>query len=338
MLCYAWDRLGERELIPVGTEDAPRMEGLVAQVLAASVERLVTRGLDRGYRGAEVTTSEPRGRIEIGRSIGRATLARGRLVCTVTNRTPDVLHNRILRATLERLATVHELDGEMVERLRRLVGEMRGVSSIVVREADLAAVQLHANIADYRFPLELCALVHRCMMPDPSRPHRMVFRDFTRDAGQMGQLFEAFVRRFWELRLTDWTVRKTDTSVAWSVAASPEVSALVPGLETDVLLQSDVRSLVVETKFVSSPTVWHFGREKLQSAHLRQLFAYLEVHDPGGARGVEGILLYATVGRSLDLRMRLQGHPMWVRSLDLARPWEEVERDLARVPLEAASV
>lgn len=333
LLCYAWDRLGQLNLVPVGLEDGPpRVDGLVADVLAHAVERQLTRGLDRNFREMEVTTSTPRGRLMLGPTVARATGTRGKLVCAVSERTPDVLHNRIVRATLERLAACRGLDVAVATRLRRAANAMVGVRELVLTEEHFARVQLHANIADYRFILQLCGLVHRCLVPQDGPHGGARFRDFSRDERFMGRLFEAFVRNFWQIRLRGWTVRKNDANANWRVEGAADAVALVPGLETDVLLQTEHRTLVVETKFVHSPTYWHYGKEQFVGDHLRQLFAYLEAHDPGGHRGVEGLLLYAAAGSFFDHRITLNGHPVWIRALDLARPWHEIEDDLLRLP------
>lgn len=339
MLCYAWDRLGELDLLPVDEEDAPQDVGpLVAGVLVHAVERQVIRGLDRGYREKVLATSHPRGRILFAPTLATASNARGRLVCAVSERTPDVLHNRIVRAILLRLTGCQDLSRSLVQRLRGAAEAMVGVGDMQVTEEAFSRVQLYGNNAEYRFLLQLCELVHRCLLPAPGQPGRTRFRDFTRDEAAMGLVFEAFLRRFWELRLDGWSICKSDPSVGWHVEGPTDAVALVPGLVTDVLLRSGSRTIIVEAKFVHPSTATHFGREYFHGDHLRQIFAYLEVHDPGGRRNVEGLLLYAEAGRRLDHVFTLQAHPIRVCTLDLARPWVEIEADLVRIPCQGTMV
>ena len=71
----------------------------------------------------------------------------------------------------------------------------------------------------------------------------------------------------------------------------------------------------------------------LRSDHLYQLFAYLTNHArsyPAEPPAL-GVLLYATVGATLDYRYRVHGHPLWVWSVDLAKPWPAIRDGLDRL-------
>ena len=43
-----------------------------------------------------------------------------------------------------------------------------------------------------------------------------------------------------------------------------------------------------------------------------------------------GILLYPTTSPALRERMRVQGHHVEMATLDLAKPWAEIEKELLR--------
>ena len=79
--------------------------------------------------------------------------------------------------------------------------------------------------------------------------------------------------------------------------------------------------------------------DSLRSNHLYRLFSYLTNH----ARScpVEppplGVLLYATAGGPFDYRYDLRGHPLWVRSVDLAQPWRGLRTDLIRLAEDLAA-
>ncbi|MBI2892733.1 MAG: hypothetical protein HYY06_04225 [Deltaproteobacteria bacterium] len=48
----------------------------------------------------------------------------------------------------------------------------------------------------------------------------------------------------------------------------------------------------------------------------------------GHAREAVGVLLYAAAGQHLDLRYRLAGHDVMVRTLDLDQPWTSIRASL----------
>jgi 5-methylcytosine-specific restriction enzyme subunit McrC len=49
LLCYAWNRLDEAEIVDVDLEPETKVLDLLAKVLVNGVNHVVRRGLDRGY-------------------------------------------------------------------------------------------------------------------------------------------------------------------------------------------------------------------------------------------------------------------------------------------------
>ena len=86
-----------------------------------------------------------------------------------------------------------------------------------------------------------------------------------------------------------------------------------------------------ECKYTEKLFHSRFGAEKLRSEHLYQLCSYLRNLEHNAAapdRIAEGILLYPTVGRVLDVAYRLHGHWVRIRTLDLNLPWTAIENQM----------
>ena len=145
----------------------------------------------------------------------------------------------------------------------------------------------------------------------------------------MGFLFQQFVKTFCE-RETDYRV--SAPRIAWFGAEGTEADLRhLPGMQTDIVLRSPERTIIVDTKFYTSPLDTRFGVERAKSGHLYQIFAYVTnwaaaapVSDPEP----EGWLLYAAVDGDFDYRFELMGRSIRVCSIDLAQEWREIEGDL----------
>ena len=98
LFCYAWERYPEGGSTEVGIDDCPDLPNLFARVLINGVNRLLRRGLDRGYLSFEEELRSPRGRILIDRTIKEQTLQRGGVYCQIDELRHDVLHNQIIKA------------------------------------------------------------------------------------------------------------------------------------------------------------------------------------------------------------------------------------------------
>ena len=104
-------------------------------------------------------------------------------------------HNRIIKATVKRLSTVDGLSTELRHGLLTVAREMPSVADVPIVAQDFQRVQMHSNLRRYRLALNVCALLHRCLLPN-ERTGRWQFRSFAGDEREMGLLFESFVREF----------------------------------------------------------------------------------------------------------------------------------------------
>ena len=151
----------------------------------------------------------------------------------------------------------------------------------------------------------------------------------------MGRLFEDFVRGFLRTEHPGLGI-SGHKIIRWGEVPEGDIVLRFPIMETDIYVPgAGGRSVIVETKCVSGP--FDRGRgvstDALRSDHLYQLFAYLMNYArsyPAEPPAL-GVLLYATTGTTFDYRYRLHGHPLWVSSVDLAKPWPTVRKGLDRL-------
>jgi 5-methylcytosine-specific restriction enzyme subunit McrC len=325
LLSYAWDRLEERELTHVSLTPEARLPELFARVLLGGVTHLLKRGLDRSYLLVEGEIAGVRGRLDVAASLKRATFPRARAWCAFDELSPDVPHNRIVKTTLRRLASVAELDVGIAEGLRELYRRMPEVRETTLTDASFRRVTLHRNASYYRFLLDVCEIVHRNLLVD-ERSGETMFRDFTRDDAQMAQLFERFLFRFYEREQRTYHVEAPH--LRWNAEGSPAGLDLLPRMRTDVVLRSPSETIVLDAKYYASTLSEHFGKESVHSEHLYQLTTYMRHLEADGAGLVRGVLVYPRTTRAIRADVRLFGRPVRIATVDLARPWPEIARDL----------
>ena len=334
VLCYAWERLDRLKALPATVRGASSElpQNLLARLLRDSFSQVLRRGLDRGYRERDEETRRPRGKVDLPWTVRRALSVRGQVSVRYEELSRDVLHNQIVKTTMSRLATVANLDDQLRADLMRLALRIPDIAEVELREDLFRRVQIHRNNADYGFLLDLCRLLARHLLPT-ARAGTVRFQDFTADDQEMGLLFEAFVRCFLRIERPGLGVSKGHKHIAWNEVADAEGAKRFPIMETDISVPgTGGRSIIVETKCVGHPFVGAGGdrTESLRSDHLYQLFAYLSNHarsHPDEAPAL-GVLLYATTGATFDYRYHVHGHPLWVRAVDLAKPWQTVRADL----------
>ncbi|HEU4576927.1 MAG TPA: hypothetical protein VFS67_01635 [Polyangiaceae bacterium] len=192
-------------------------------------------------------------------------------------------------------------------------------------------LSVHRHVARYRLLVELCLLLWRHAFPTEQGATTR-FAQFIADEQAMGLLFEQFIRGFLDVECPD--VRLPSRNLEWCCSGSSEARKWLPRMEMDIPVQLGSQRLVLECKFYRNPWAEQRGRRTIHSAHLQQLYSYLENdHRQGGIRA-HGVLLYAAAGDETRLDFELCGFPVSVRTLDLAQQWPRVDAAVRRLVAE----
>jgi 5-methylcytosine-specific restriction enzyme subunit McrC len=306
LLCYAWDKLEERELVDVDTAGSTTLIDLLARVLVNGVTHLVKRGVDRGYVAHRDWTPRIRGRILLGEvaRVGRVTPV---LPCEFDELSHDVLHNRIVKATLRSLCRTQGIASGTRQAMAVLIRTFADVADVELSARAFRQVQLHRNNAFYDFLLRVCRLI--------------------RDEHQMRQLFEKFVFHFYRVN-TRYAVGRQNIYWQWT-ATSDDAVGLLPLMQTDVTLRSATRHLIVECKFTPKILEARYDTERLRSAHLYQLSAYMQNLPASEGDRCEALLVYPSTGTSLRARYRdARGRQITICTVNLMQEWPGIHEEL----------
>ena len=332
LFCYAWGRFPDHAgAVEVGVDDCPDLPNLFARVLINTANRLMRRGLDRGYREFVEESRSPRGRMLLGEIVKRQSLLRGSVVCAFDELTPDVLHNQIIKATALSLSRARGLTREHGHELRLVSLRMSDVGDIRLTGDCFQRVQLSRNTGQYASVLKLCELIFRNLLPEEGG-HGARFANILEDEVTMSAVFEEFLRNFYAHEQRTFSVR----AEAWpwdGESLEPGGERFLPQMVTDITLRSRERTIVIDAKFYKDALATSHGAKKVHSGNLYQLFAYMEhanLRSP--ALPSDGALIYPAVGEPVALRYRLRGHEVVIRAIDLTRRWQEIHEELLALP------
>lgn len=331
LLCYAWDVLPPEDTRLVDALSATTPLELLARVLCREVERLVTRGLERTYVEYRDDLRYPRGQPDLERTMTRGLLPQGLLACRFEELREDTVANQLLRAALVRLTRTLGVDPNTRRRVRHLLQRFSRVTEVPLTASRFSRVVLHAHNARYRFALHVSELLARSTIPNENGGEYR-FDDFTCSEQRLGELFEAFVRNLLRREQDLWRV--TAPRLRFAHDANERDRRVLPGMETDLLLQGrspELGAWIVECKCTKQPYVTSHGQSRLRNEHLYQLLTYLQTRAAHGIPTRGGVLLYAQVGERMHHDYVLNGHTVWVRSVDLAAAWMELRDQVLEI-------
>ena len=328
LLCYAWNKLDERDIVDVRGIDSTNILDLFARVLIGGLSRLFKQGLDRGYVTFSEDTRCLKGKICFSPTIKQNLLIQAKVYCDYDELSYDVIHNQILKATIRLLITEESLDKQFRDQLTGFYRRLQEIEDIQLSHKIFSMVQLHRNNSFYDFLLKICELVYDNLLVTED-PGKSKFQDFLQDERQMSYLFEEFVRNFYKIEAQDCKVSRED--IAWqAIALDEQAQQFLPKMVTDISIEGANSKVVIDTKYYKEALVKHYGQEKIRSDHLFQLNAYLTNLENKGELNTDcsGVLLYPTVKTDLCLSFMFGNHKVTVCTINLNQDWKEIHGDL----------
>ncbi|HRK83919.1 MAG TPA: 5-methylcytosine-specific restriction endonuclease system specificity protein McrC [Saprospiraceae bacterium] len=332
LLCYAWNKLDERDRVAVSADGCTELVDLFAKVLIQASKILLKRGIDRNYVPYEASIPGIKGKLALSETIKTNSLLRQRTVCQFDEFSPDIPTNQILLTTLYQLYRVKALDEGLKTGIRRLLPMFPDVQPIALKSSTFRQLRLHRNNHFYDFILKVCELIHENLLPD-ERPGYFRFADFRRDDQQMAKLYEEFLFQFYRKEQQLFAVSREQ--IRWKFDA-PKLEDLnyLPSMYTDITLRNKTEKIIIDAKYYRQALTSRFEVDKLISSNLYQIFSYLlnqERESDPASLTARGVLLYPLTGPPLDLSFRYGRHEIQVKTVDLNAHWREIEGRLLGV-------
>lgn len=332
LLCYAWNHVSEQDI--VGRSELAGVENvydLLAKVLARGTFRLARKGIDRGYLGVSAQLRAVRGKINVAETVKQALRVRSQVACEYEELSYDVLHNQILRSTLQSLLWLPSLDVKVRAEVFQAYVKLSEVTVVELNRKLFQLVLLDPNRRYYRFLLSICLLIYDHLVVDEvSGLNRFV--SFSED--RMWALFEDFIIAFYRQEQNRFTVNKNGRTIAWDDHGTfDHYRQKIPSMVADVLLDSPDRHIVLDAKYYEN-ALTGLGQPKLRSEHLYQILAYLrnrEAANPLDHVTHDGILLYPTVDVPISIEVKLEGFRIQAKSINLAQDWRRIHDDMLKI-------
>lgn len=328
IFCYAWANFPSGGMVEVGKDDAPDLQNLFTKLLIENLNRIIRRGVARGYVSREEDLKGPRGRLLLDEIIKRQTLLRREAACQFDELQTDILKNQIVKATAKMLERSPNVEKPYRHELGSLARRLDAVSDIRLSSGAFRRVQISRNDRSYGMLMKLCEFVFLSALPEEDGAGAG-FADVLDDEVIMSTVFEDFLRNFFVHEQAEFTVSRDQ--YYWDAVSLTETgSNLLPVMQTDIVLRSPDRTIVADAKYYREALK---GREKstpkLISSNLYQLFTYLhhaQRREPG--KQIDGMLIYPTVGYELREEYALSGHRVCISTINLDQDWPKIHDDL----------
>lgn len=331
LLCYAWNKLDEKDRVAVSAEDFTKLLDLLAKVLINSTRILLKRGIDRNYLDVTNEFAGVKGKLEFSKTVKSQLLLKQKTICSFDEFSSNVLTNQILLTTLNRLIKTESLDTGLRSEIKNLLWRFDEVQTIELTSSVFSKVKLHRNNKFYAFILNVCHLIHENSLLS-EKTDNWHFTDFLRDDRKMNQLFEAFLRNFYTIEQKEFKVRRENINWQFSSIDNQNLQFL-PLMQTDITLENDSVKIIIDAKFYKETLKTNYGTDKISSANLYQLFSYLlnQRNSNPKTETATGILIYPTIAKEYDLQFNYKSHDVLIKTVNLNTDWRNIDKRLKSI-------
>lgn len=327
MLSYAFTALHQGGYENMAAEDFDHLHNLFAAILARGIGRQLKQGLYREYLDQAETTPTARGRIDMPGAIQNCLARKRVLTCEYDELSENNLLNQILKTTAMLLLRHGQVSEAYKTDLKKEMLFFSHVDAVDPAAIRWSAIRFRRGSNTYRMLISLCRLVLEGMLlTTDSGEYRLAsFMDEQR----MSRLYEKFILEYYARECPQ--VKAAASRIPW--ALDDDVNALLPVMQSDIMLTRGGRVLIIDAKYYAHTTQARYDVHTLHSNNLYQIFTYVknkEAEFGGAPHEVSGMLLYARTDELVqpEHTYRMSGSKISVRTLDLNREFSEIAAQL----------
>lgn len=327
MLTYAFKVLTQKNYEEVASESFDNIYDLFATILIKGVNKQVKQGLYKEYVLHHNDLTTVRGKINIRDTIINKMQRKQLIACEYDELTENNLYNQIIKATIYLLLSEESVKTQSKIQLKRLLIHFSKVSVINSKEIPWHNLQYQKNNETYQMIMNICYFIIDNLLLTTVRGD---YKSPMFSEKNMNLLFERFVLNFYKKHYQDIKVHAPHIQWNLDEGYDQRDEIYLPRMETDILLEKNNKSLIIDTKFYSKPMT---KNDKLQSHNLYQIFSYVKNKDRNINETVSGMLLYAQTERDLypDFEYRLDGNLISAKTLNLNQDFETIQYQLNQI-------
>lgn len=327
MLSYAFTPLTQGGYENVKKEEFENIHNLFAAILAKGIGRQLKQGLYREYVLRTESLATLRGKIDINGTV-KNKLARQKMISCEFDELPENnLLNQIIKTTVMLLLRQKNVSPNHKSDLKKEMLFFSHVDDIDPITIQWSRVRFQRNNNTYRMLIGICQLVLEGMLLTTDKGEYKLATFIKPEL--MSRLFEKFILEYYNQEHDE--LDASASKIPWGL--DDGIDSMLPVMQTDITLTQGEKTLIIDAKYYSSTLQQHFGRMKIYSNNLYQIFTYVknkEVELKDKPHEISGMLLYAKTDEETypDNDYKMSGNKIGVHTLDLNVEFPQIRKQL----------
>lgn len=328
MLTYAFKILRQSNFDEIEAESFEHIYDMFASILSKGISKQIKQGLYKEYKIIQNNLPMMKGKLNIEGTIKNKIQKNHNLVCEYDDLSENNIYNQIIKLTIVLLLKQSGLTKKFRDLLKKNLLYFGQVDNIDYKSINWTILQFQRNNANYKMLLNICWFVIEGLLLTTEKG-KFKMSSFLDDQ-KMHSLFENFVLEYYKQHHK--CLQPSAPKIDWIIDESTVGIRFLPEMKTDIVLHSEGRKLIIDTKYYQSSTQTSFygKKETIHSNNLYQIFTYVKNEDKLNSGNVSGMLLYAkTVDNiAVDQNYLFGKNNIFVKNLDLNVTFNEIKKQL----------
>lgn len=331
MLSYAFQNLKKICDETVSCEEFENIQDLFAVILYKGILNQIKRGIYKEYIEEQEPLNCVRGKINFSESINTASLVNKKLVCQFDEYSENTYLNQVLKSTLDLLIRKSEIKLENKKLLKKILIYFSQVDLIDIKRISWNRLSYHRNNITYKMLINICYLIINGLLMTEDNGSTKLNKYL--DEQHMHKLYEKFILEFYKKHYPK--LKANASYIDWNIESSEGIEFL-PNMQSDIMLQLNNKTLIIDAKFYSHTMQSQYDKKSLISGNLYQIYTYVKNKDKNHTGDVSGMLLYAKTNEEITPNNEyiMDGNKICVRTLDLNCQWELIYNSLCNIATE----
>lgn len=329
MLAYAFQQLKQNNYEDIAGEKFDEIHDLFVEILARGISYQLKQGLHKEYIEVQESLTTLRGKLDMNGTIKNKMQRKQILDCDYDILSENNLFNQILKTTVLFLLDQDNVKHAKKVALKKLMLFFSKVDVIDISTIKWNTLRFDRNSKTYQMLLYICYFIlDGMLLTTESGKYKM--KSFSDE--HMCKLYEKFVLEFFRKHYP--MLNAQAAQVEWNVNKSVPSSNMLPIMQTDIMLQFNDRTLIIDTKYYTRSLQYQFDKATIHSNNLFQIFAYVMNLDKSHTGKIDGMLLYAKTDEEIspDGEQKFaDGNTIFFRTLDLNSSFEDITIQLANI-------
>lgn len=325
MLSYVYQTLSLSEYKKIDVENFHNVADLYSEIIKIGIPALIRGGLMKDYIRSSERTTVIRGKIDVNSSIKQNSLVTKKLIVLYDDLSENILLNQIIKAMLLYLIGSSKTSKENKKAFLGYLPYFTYVDNVELNLDLWKRVRYSRQSLRYQFIIDICRYLYEKMLFDTNSKNQLMQQ--LKDDRRLSDLYEKFVFAFYR-RETKYRVLHSE--IFWQV--DDGYNEALPIMQTDMVLKSGNKVLIIDTKFYSNNMITRFvdGVAKQRSENLYQIFAYVNNWKLLPKEIIGGMLLYArtTSKKQPEHHYSINGNKLSVVNLNLNQKFESIKKQL----------